>query len=1041
MNVVDGNLLILASAGSGKTYQLGNRVIGRVARGVEPAKIVALTFTRKAAGEFADSVLGKLAEAVLDANVASRLAADLGDDGIDFDEILQGITRDLPRFTLTTIDSFFTRVVRGFQYDLGLTGGRFDLLEGARAASARDELLGELLGRALDDGRASGFANAFRRATAGREGVSIAEGLRGFIEVWHRRFSAGKPCIWGPDFLTEARTFDWENKKHALADAARHAIGAIEETYKRQVEAVAKFIDAVEAYELAGGAFPDSSAVAKGILDALASDAVGDVELKFHKTFILPAPALRAIGDLVGLAAASEMAAAVERTRAIAGVIEGYDDLVATRLRRRGLLGFDDVKRLMGAWCRSEDARVRRELVDFRLGARYEHWLLDEFQDTSREEWEGLLPLLQEAVSGDDGSLFIVGDRKQAIYGWRGGDVSLFDEVQRVFGAGIRSIPMAESWRSCPEVLELVNRVCGNESLIRGMFGIGPERWHWDTHVSAPPLQNPERAGEVRVEVVDPDGEESGESIEGDADETASATDDPRILAMITRMRELGVGEKELTCGVLVRRNEDGRVVADALRAAGFDVVLDGIREPAGDHPACVAVWQLLRWLANPRDDYARRVVEMSPLAGALRHDAGEPWYQIWERVLAACHAEGFAKTLEQIVEPLLPIVSAYGKRRLAEIIDALAAFDAAPDAGAAAAARWIERLEVPQNPGAAAVQVMTIHKSKGLGFDVVFIPFVPDRRIPESQRFQIAEGDGWITSVPPAWARALFPALRAAEQSWVDAARYEALCQLYVALTRAKRGLYIYLAARKPSADPDAPTLANWMLKALDAAGNSGVIYQNGDPSWSTSLPMRTDRAIQDSGRTLGPAVSRRRRTRPSAHDEATSAGVPGHAATPVSWNPAGMAFGSEVHACFECVGWLEDFDPATLPGTDAGRLVAATLGISEIAHLFRKPASHDPVLLLREQPVDAILGDRWVTGIIDRMHVHRDPVSGRVVCVEIIDFKTDAVTDADELVRRHAPQMRAYATVVAMLYPGAEVGLFVVSTALGRVIRIDED
>ena len=63
MNPLAKNLLIRASAGSGKTYQLGNRVIGLVARGVPPERIAALTFTRKAAGEFADSVLAKLARA------------------------------------------------------------------------------------------------------------------------------------------------------------------------------------------------------------------------------------------------------------------------------------------------------------------------------------------------------------------------------------------------------------------------------------------------------------------------------------------------------------------------------------------------------------------------------------------------------------------------------------------------------------------------------------------------------------------------------------------------------------------------------------------------------------------------------------------------------------------------------------------------------------------------------------------------------------------------------------------------------------------
>jgi ATP-dependent helicase/nuclease subunit A len=74
MDILAKNLLILASAGSGKTFQLGNRVIGLVVKGVGPERIVALTFTRKAAGEFADSVLTKLAEAAGDEAKADAFA-------------------------------------------------------------------------------------------------------------------------------------------------------------------------------------------------------------------------------------------------------------------------------------------------------------------------------------------------------------------------------------------------------------------------------------------------------------------------------------------------------------------------------------------------------------------------------------------------------------------------------------------------------------------------------------------------------------------------------------------------------------------------------------------------------------------------------------------------------------------------------------------------------------------------------------------------------------------------------------------------------
>ena len=67
--------------------------------------------------------------------------------------------------------------------------------------------------------------------------------------------------------------------------------------------------------------------------------------------------------------------------------------------------------------------------------------------------------------------MFIVGDRKQAIYAWRGGEVGLFDEVMERYRVGLEIEPMAESWRSCPEVLALVNHVCGDARTLRELFG------------------------------------------------------------------------------------------------------------------------------------------------------------------------------------------------------------------------------------------------------------------------------------------------------------------------------------------------------------------------------------------------------------------------------------------------------------------------------------------------------------------------------------------------------------------------------------------
>ena len=100
-----------------------------------------------------------------------------------------------------------------------------------------------------------------------------------------------------------------------------------------------------------------------------------------------------------------------------------------------------------------------------RLATRFKHFLIDEFQDTSRLQWENLLVMIEEALS-TDGSLFYVGDKKQAIYRFRGGEVSLIESVKEHFPA-FNLIPetLNKNYRSQREIVEFNNMVFSKENL------------------------------------------------------------------------------------------------------------------------------------------------------------------------------------------------------------------------------------------------------------------------------------------------------------------------------------------------------------------------------------------------------------------------------------------------------------------------------------------------------------------------------------------------------------------------------------------------
>ena len=145
-------------------------------------------------------------------------------------------------------------------------------------------------------------------------------------------------------------------------------------------------------------------------------------------------------------------------------------------------------------------------------------------------------------------------------------------------------------------------------------------------------------------------------------------------------------------------------------------------------------------------------------------------------------------------------------------------------------------------------------------------------------------------------------------------------------------------------------------------------------------------------------------------------------------------MKFGSEVHALLEGVSWIDE-SPPVFPECEAAHVVTGLLENPAVRELFeRKGLAID---LFREQPADAILDGALLTGVIDRLHLHRD-AAGHVWRVDVIDFKTDAVKEPDELIERYQTQMDAYRSVIARIYPDAEIRCLLLSVRHGQMVLV---
>jgi hypothetical protein len=189
-----GHKAISASAGSGKTFQLAHRYIELMARGVEPDRIIALTFSRKAAGEIFDSVVRYLCQAASSPEAALQTGMLIGKPDMrqhEFLQILRELLESLHRLHIGTLDSFTVGVAKTFPLELGIPP-RFQLLgEDGAAGDVRQQVLARVFSqREANQSAGNGFLQAYKQATFGREEKGLGEQLdelirqkRGYYQV------------------------------------------------------------------------------------------------------------------------------------------------------------------------------------------------------------------------------------------------------------------------------------------------------------------------------------------------------------------------------------------------------------------------------------------------------------------------------------------------------------------------------------------------------------------------------------------------------------------------------------------------------------------------------------------------------------------------------------------------------------------------------------------------------------------------------------------------------------------------------------------
>ena len=825
------NVVLEASAGTGKTRVLVERYVNLLRAGVEPEHILAITFTRKAAAEMRERVIDRLRE-------ASRLSSTDLARWRDLKDRLGDIE-------ISTIDAFCLALLREFPLEADVDPG-FALADDTEVP----RLIEESLDRALricrtiakdDDDVALVFAQLGERRLRTGLGSLLDRRLVApkllsrYLTRGPQDLTAATVCRAAAERLRHILTSVKDGVDAFLEDGPIHhpqfamlardlrrlcGAGAPSFEARQDQAAFRALVDRLRGYFLTQEGKPrgrNFSGTAFKAVNCRSDDAWKRHRQSASELAPLVADAVKAFRRDLNVVLSRGV------WRVFAVTLKQYHDT----LEDRALLDFSGVLERAVALLENMDEFAQSR---FRLEARYRHVLVDEFQDTSRAQWQLVAQLVRSwgegLGAGNDAippSIFIVGDRKQSIYGFRDADVAVLDEagsfVEALRDEGTPQRAISVSFRSAPALLAFVNDLFD-------AIDKAPERADRFRYEEADRFPVGAQVGQASLFEPSGLGVIAGASVAHAAE--AVAEEIVHVLAgAVVRDRATGVARaaQPADIAVLFRSRDSHREFEKAIARKGISTyVYKGLGFFDADEVQDAV--SLIRFLADPVSELRaaaflrsrmvrlsdRGLAALAPELSSALLDAEPPKRalldeedrRVLDRVRAALPAWLAAVdriTPSELVSRVMAETGyAYetfgpGRAQARENLKRLGAmvrrFQNRGYATLARVADHLEELAVGDESNAAldardAVSLMTVHASKGLEFPVVFV-------------VNMGRGTGGIR--PPVRIRtdargdasvAIADYQSEADEDAQAREREETKRLLYVALTRARDRLYL---------------------------------------------------------------------------------------------------------------------------------------------------------------------------------------------------------------------------------------------------------
>lgn len=782
-----------SSAGSGKTFTLVLEYLKLVLQHPEDYKsILAITFTNKAAEEMKNRIISALVS--LSNGEESPIRSILETELLKVDitkraeKVLKNILHDYTSFSVSTIDSFFQRILRALareihlpinmQVEVELDDAILDVTDRLMKDIGIDEdltsWLTELAIQKIDDEKGWNLENDI---------TSVAKEL--FKEEYHHTKVLTRNEIHKHYTQLQIVKTSFENRMKEFGETGLQIIrknGFEIIDFSQGSRGVAGYFEKIiqpgnpEKYKQEGFVLQARNDIEKWASQKSKrrKEILTLTEKELH-------PLLIKIFNFIEAGLRDYITACeVLRKIYLFGLVNDLQKKFTAYRNENNIILLSDTTRLLNDVIEGNDAPFIYE----KTGNRYKHLLIDEFQDTSILQWKNLLPLIVNAL-GSGFKTLIVGDAKQSVYRWRGGNMNLllsdlFSDLKQ-FNSMMKEEVLSTNYRSKKNIVDFNNSffthapVVANEQLKMNDFS--PLKLAYGTDLLQNTSQKNETGGYVKINFIKNEETEDEETSGWKKNAMAE------MLSSINDTLSKGFSYKDIC--ILVRKNKEGNEIANWLFQNGIEEIISPDSLLITASPKIEFLINIFRFLSDTNDNISRTEI-IYYYQRYISKKKEESWHEFFsDHKLSGNKKKSrinktqtlFEGLEENVFNNLLPKeftsqLSWFRKLPVYELSEQLISIfnlNSSPDA-------YIQRFQdlvleytskinsslegfllwwsvannvkncsiiVPGNTN--AIRIMTIHRAKGLQFPVVMIPFAEWPLLPKANEIKWMKTNGTL--------------------------------------------------------------------------------------------------------------------------------------------------------------------------------------------------------------------------------------------------------------------------------------------------------